>query len=155
MMRIAVLQHVEFEGPAAVADWAAGRGFPLRLFPLYRDPTLPSPADFDMLTVMGGPMSANDEAELSWLRPEIALVREAIAAEKIVLGICLGAQIIAKALGARVYPGRAKEIGWLPVQRTAGSHLLFDSLPDSFTAFTGMARYSTCPAKQRCLPTAK
>jgi len=52
-MRIAVLQHVEFEGPAAVADWAAGRGFPLRLFHLYRDPTLPSPADFDMLTVMG------------------------------------------------------------------------------------------------------
>ena len=100
MMRIAVLQHVEFEGPAAVADWAAARGFPLRLFYLHRDPTLPSLADFDMLTVMGGPMSANDEAWLSWLGPEIALVREAITADKTVLGICLGAQIIAKALGA-------------------------------------------------------
>jgi GMP synthase (glutamine-hydrolysing) len=134
MMRIAVLQHVEFEGPAAIADWAAGRGIPLRLFPLHRDTTLPSLSDFDMLTVMGGPMSANDEARLGWLGPEIALVREAIAADKTVLGICLGAQVIAKALAARVYPGSAREIGWFPVQRT-GSHPVFDSLPDSFTPF--------------------
>jgi GMP synthase-like glutamine amidotransferase len=134
MMRMAVLQHVEFEGPAAVADWAAAREFPLRVFHLYRDTTLPSLSDFDMLTVMGGPMSANDEARLGWLGPEIALVREAIAADKTVLGICLGAQIIAKALGARVYPGGTKEIGWFPVQRT-GSHSLFDGLPDSFTTF--------------------
>ena len=94
-MRMAVLQHVEFEGPAAVADWAVARGFPLRLFHLHRDPTLPSLADFDMLTVMGGPMSANHEARLGWLGPEIALVREATASDKTVLGICLGAQIIA------------------------------------------------------------
>ena len=134
MMRMAVLQHVEFEGPAAVADWAAERGFPLRIYQLYRDTALPPVSDFDMLTVMGGPISANDEAQLGWLGPEIALVREAIAADKTVLGICLGAQIIAKALGARVYPGGTKEIGWFPVQRT-GSHSLFDGLPDSFTTF--------------------
>jgi len=71
---------------------------------------------------------------LGWLGPEIAMVREAIAADKTVLGICLGAQIIAKALGARVYPGSAKEIGWFPVQRT-GSHPFFDGIPDSFTPF--------------------
>ena len=135
MMRMAVLQHVEFEGPAAVADWAVGRGVPLRLFHLHRDTALPSLSDFDMLTVMGGPMSANDEAQLGWLRPEIGLVREAIAADKTVLGICLGAQIIAKALGARVYPGSAKEIGWFRVERTTGSHPLFDGLPDGFTPF--------------------
>jgi GMP synthase-like glutamine amidotransferase len=135
MMRMAVLQHVEFEGPAAVADWAAARGFPLRLFHLNRDPTLPSLADFEMLTVMGGPMSANDKARLGWLGPEIAFVREAIARDKTVLGICLGAQIIAKALGARVYPGSAKEIGWFPVERTAHSHPFFNGVPDSFTPF--------------------
>jgi len=112
-----------------------GRGFPLRLFQLNRVPTLPWLSDFDMLTVMGGPMSANDEAGLSWLGPEIALVRAAIAADKTLLGICLGAQIIAKALGARVYPGSAKEIGWFPIQRTAGSHPFFDGLPDCFTPF--------------------
>jgi GMP synthase-like glutamine amidotransferase len=134
IMRMAVLQHVEFEGPAAVADWAAQRGFSVHLFHLYRDPTLPSLSDFDMLTVLGGPMSANDEARLSWLGLGIALVRDAIAADKTVLGICLGAQIIAKALGARVYAGGAKEIGWFPVQRT-GAHPLFDGLPDSFPPF--------------------
>ena len=135
MMRMAVLQHVEFEGPAAVADWAAGRGFPLRLFHLNRVPTLPSLSDFDMMTVMGGPMSANDEVRFEWLGTEIALVRAAIAAGKTVVGICLGAQIIAKAMGARVYPGRAKEIGWFPVRRTAVSHPFFDGLPETFTPF--------------------
>jgi GMP synthase-like glutamine amidotransferase len=134
MMRMAVLQHVDFEGPAAVADWAAVCGVLLRVFHLHRNHTLPSLDDFDMLTVMGGPMSANDEAQLDWVGPEIALVREAIAADKAVLGICLGAQIIAKALSARVYPGGAKEIGWFPVERT-GAHPLFDGLPESFTAF--------------------
>jgi GMP synthase-like glutamine amidotransferase len=132
MIRMAVLQHVEFEGPAAIADWAAARGVPVRVFHLDRNGILPSIYDFDMLTVMGGPMSANDQAQLDWLGPEIALVREAIAAEKTVFGVCLGAQMIAKALGARVYPGSAKEIGWFPVERT-GSHPLFDGLPDSFT----------------------
>jgi len=135
MMRMAVLQHVVFEGPAAVADWAAERAVPFRIFHLYRDTTFPALSDFDMLAVMGGPMSANDEAQLDWLGPEIALVREAIAAGKTVLGICLGAQIIAKALGARVYPGRAKEIGWFPVQRMGGSHPFSDGLPETFTPF--------------------
>ena len=132
MIRMAVLQHVEFEGPAAIADWAAARGVPVRVCRLGRNAILPSIDDFDMLTVMGGPMSANDQAQFDWLGPEIALVREAIAADKTVFGVCLGAQMIAKALGARVYPGSAKEIGWFPVERTS-AHPLFDDLPDSFT----------------------
>jgi len=155
MMRIAVLQHVEFEGPAAVADWAAGRGFPLRVFHLYRDAALPSLSDFDMLTVMGGPMSANDEAQLGWFGPEIALVRDAIAANKTVLGICLGSQIIAIALGARVYPGSAKEIGWFPVQRTMGSHPLFDKLPDSFTPFHWHSETFDLPHEAKLLAESK
>jgi GMP synthase-like glutamine amidotransferase len=155
MMRMAVLQHVEFEGPAAVADWAAERGVPLRLFRLHRDATLPSLSDFDMLTIMGGPMSANDEARLGWLGPEIALVREAIATEKLVLGICLGAQIIAKALGARVYPGSAKELGWFPVQRTAGSHPCFDGLPASFMPFHWHGETFDLPHEAKLLATSK
>ena len=132
MIRMAVLQHVEFEGPAAIADWAAARGVPVRVCRLGRNAILPSIDDLDMLTVMGGPMSANDQAQFDWLGPQIALVREAIAADKTVFGVCLGAQMIAKALGARVYPGSAKEIGWFPVERTS-AHPLFDDLPDSFT----------------------
>jgi len=132
MIRMAVLQHVEFEGPAAIADWAAVRGVQVRVCHLGRNGILPLIYDFDMLTIMGGPMSANDQAQLDWLGPEIALIRETIAADKTVFGVCLGAQMIAKALGARVYPGSAKEIGWFPVERTS-AHPLFDGLPDNFT----------------------
>jgi GMP synthase-like glutamine amidotransferase len=134
-MRMAVLQHVPFEGPAAVADWACARSVPMAVFHMYNGDSLPELSAFDMLTVMGGPMSANDEATLDWLAPEIALTRGAIAADKIVLGICLGAQIIAKALGAKVYAGAQREIGWFPVTRTADPHAIFDGVPVEFTPF--------------------
>ena len=80
-------------------------------------------------------MSANDEAKFAWLAPEIALVREAIGAGKIVLGVCLGAQIIAKSLGAKVYAARQKEIGWFEVKRTEAAHPIFDGLPAAFPVF--------------------
>lgn len=133
-MRIAVIQHVPFEGPAAIADWTLARGHNLSVRHLYRGDRLPELSEFDMLVVMGGPMSANDEAALAWLAPEIARVREAIAAEKLVFGVCLGAQIIAKTLGAKVYKGAQKEIGWFPVH-AEGSHPLLEGLPHVFVAF--------------------
>ncbi len=135
LMRIAVLQHVPFEGPAAIADWAAARGIEIAVTHLYRDEPLPTLADFDMLAVMGGPMSANDEARHAWLTPEIALVGGAIDAGKIVFGACLGAQIIAKALGANVYAANQREIGWFEVKRTEAAHPLFEGLPAAFTVF--------------------
>jgi len=134
IMKMAVLQHVPFEGPAAIADWAAARKIDTTVRHLYRGDPLPDLSEFDMLTVMGGPMSANDETVLPWLAPEIALVGDAIASEKIVLGVCLGAQIIAKALGAKVYKGAQKEIGWFLV-RAETAHALFDGLPGQFMAF--------------------
>ncbi len=133
-MRMAVLQHVPFEGPAAIGDWASARGVAASVAHLYRGDPLPALDSFDTLAAMGGPMSANDEAVYDWLAPEIAFVREAIAGGKIVLGVCLGAQIIAKALGGRVYKGREKEIGWFPVER-AGEHPFFERLPAKFVAF--------------------
>lgn len=134
-MRMSVLQHAPFEGPAAIAEWASSRGVRLDVYHLYRGGGLPAHDAFDMLTVMGGPMSANDTAALPWLQPEIDFVREAIAAGKTVLGICLGAQIIARALGARVYPASEKEIGWFPVRRIAATpeHALAAAFPASFT----------------------
>jgi GMP synthase-like glutamine amidotransferase len=134
-MRMAVLQHVPFEGPAGIGDWAAARNVAVTVSHLYRDEPLPALADFDMLTVMGGPMSVNDEQKYAWLAPETALVREAIGAGKIVLGVCLGAQTIAKSLGARVYAGREKEIGWFDVRRTGAANPIFEGLPDAFPAF--------------------
>ncbi len=134
-MRMAVLQHVPFEGPAAIADWAAAAGIEMSVAHLYRGDPLPTLAEFGMLTVMGGPMSANDEGKYRWLAPEIALVRDAIRAGKTVLGVCLGAQIIAKALGAKVYVAGQKEIGWFPVERAEAAHALFDGMPPAFLAF--------------------
>ena len=133
-MKMVVLQHVPFEGPAAIADWAAARKIGVTVRHLYRGDPLPKLTEFDMLTIMGGPMSANDEAVLPWLAPEIARVGDAIASDKIVLGVCLGAQIIAKALGAKVYKAAQKEIGWLPV-RAEATHALFEGLPAEFMAF--------------------
>jgi len=146
IMRMAVLQHVPFEGPAAIADWAAARKIDVAVRHLYRGDPLPDLAEFDMLTVMGGPMSANDEAVLPWLTPEIAFAGDTIAAGKVVLGVCLGAQIIAKALAAKVYRGAQKEIGWFPV-RAETAHALFEGLPAEFMAFHWHGETFDLPAK--------
>ncbi len=105
-MRIHYLQHVPFEGPAAIAEWAQEHGHELVGTRLDRNEPLPALRDFDWLVVMGGPMGVGDRDRYPWMGPELELIREAIAAGRRVLGVCLGAQLIAAALGARVYPAR-------------------------------------------------
>jgi GMP synthase-like glutamine amidotransferase len=83
---------------------------------LFAGEPLPRVDDIDMLIAMGGPMSVNDEETLPWLRAEKQLVRDAIARDRRLLGVCLGAQLIASALGSRVYRNSVKEIGWFPIQ---------------------------------------
>jgi GMP synthase-like glutamine amidotransferase len=134
MPTIQVIQHVPFEGPGVIADWALQRRYPLTISRLYAGDALPSIGSIDWLVVMGGPMSVNDEAAYAWLAPERALICQAIAAGKTVVGVCLGAQLIAAALGARVYPNAQQEIGWFPVSKTpeALTHPLLGGVPDSF-----------------------
>lgn len=114
-MRVHVLQHVAFEGLGSIEDWLAARGAVISYTRFYEEPSLPDLADIDLVIALGGPMSVNDETDLPWLVAEKRFVSEAIAADKAVLGICLGAQLIASAQGARVYPGPQKEIGWFPI----------------------------------------
>ena len=92
-------------------------------------------ADTAGLILMGGPMSANDD--LPWIPPEIATIREAVHRGIPVLGICLGAQLIARALGARVYRNPEKEIGWSSLQWTAAASAdpLFHGFRDPETVF--------------------
>jgi GMP synthase-like glutamine amidotransferase len=132
-MHIQALMHVPFEGPAGIADWAMARGHTLALTPLFAGAPLPELAIFDWLVVLGGPMGANDEAEFAWLAAEKRLLAAAIATGKTVIGICLGAQLLATALGARVKRNANKEIGWFPLELTAAgkiSPLVNDLTPD-------------------------
>ncbi|MBK5970023.1 MULTISPECIES: type 1 glutamine amidotransferase [Thiorhodovibrio] len=136
-MRLHVLQHVPFEGPAMIADWAADRGHGIAVSHLYAGDPPPLLDEFDALVVMGGPMGVHDEAEHSWLRAEKACIENAIAAGLPMVGVCLGAQLIAQVLGARVSRNAEREIGWFPIELTAEA--LADSacagLPPRLDAF--------------------
>jgi GMP synthase-like glutamine amidotransferase len=136
-MKILVLQHVPFEGPAKIAAWAESKNHSLFRTRLFVGEAPPAPDTFDWLVVMGGPMGANDEADFPWLSAEKRLIDRAIRGRKTVLGVCLGAQLIAAVLGARVFRNREKEIGWFPVSLTdaADRSSAFGRLPKRFTAF--------------------
>lgn len=132
-MRVRVIQHVDFEGPGLIAEWAAERGHRLAAT-LAPTEKFPSCNDAELICVMGGPMDADDEAASPWLHAEKRYLAECIAAGHVVLGICLGAQIVAEVLGGRVKRGQHKEIGWYPVSKTAEGRAarLFSAWPDSF-----------------------
>jgi GMP synthase-like glutamine amidotransferase len=120
-MIVQVFQHVPFEGPAGLADWFHAVGAELQTVRLYDNEAPVDLGETDWLVIMGGPMSANDEGTYAWMAGEKRFIAEAVAAGKTVLGICLGAQLIASALGARVYPNPEREIGWFPVTPTKDS----------------------------------
>jgi len=134
-MRIHIIQHVVFEGPGAIAEWALERGHPTTLTRQSSGEKLPTVDDFDFLVVLGGPMSANDDSRFAWLTAEKQLIADAVRQQKAVLGVCLGAQLVAQVLGARVYRNREKEIGWFPVRLTpeAAASGLFGGLPAEMT----------------------
>lgn len=127
------LQHVPFEGPGAFESALTTRGVSLERYLVPKD-GLPSNTG-DLLLVMGGPMSVNDPD--SWIDEETKFIRSALYAGKAVIGVCLGSQFMAKALGATVRPGRALEIGMTPIRLTpeAKKDAVFSSLPDLVDVF--------------------
>jgi len=136
-MRIHYLQHVPFEGPANIANWAQNKGHEVSRTLLFNDEHFPDQESFDWLIVMGGPMSTNEVAVYPWLKREKGFILDAINNDKVVIGICLGAQLIADVLGAGVYKNLFSEIGWHTVSLTADAKRskLFCSMPKNFTAF--------------------
>ena len=118
-MKILCLKHIAFEGPGAIALWAQQRGHDLQIENVFQNARLPSSKTFDTLLVMGGPMNAYEDNKYPWLAKEKTYIRSAIVSGKHVIGICLGAQLIADALGALVTAAPEKEIGWFTIHHDA------------------------------------
>lgn len=135
-MKIHYLQHEPFEDIGNIELWIKERGYSVSKTRLYADP-LPHADDIDFLIIMGGAMSVNDEKTIPWLKPEKIFIEKFIKSGKPVIGICLGAQLLANVLGAKVYKNRYREIGWFPVHLTqeAASIAPLKNIPEVFTPF--------------------
>ncbi|HUL00052.1 MAG TPA: type 1 glutamine amidotransferase [Nitrospirota bacterium] len=133
-MRVHVLQHVLFEGLGSIASWLKAHRADVSYTRFYEESTLPQLSGLDLVIAMGGPMSVNDESTLPWLRTEKQFVRDAVDQGIPVLGICLGAQLIANAVGSRVYQNPLKEIGWFHIEATPSPADVF-RFPDKCSVF--------------------
>jgi GMP synthase (glutamine-hydrolysing) len=147
-VRALVLQHIECEPPGAYEDVLRDEGWELVRVELDEGETLPDREGFDAIVAMGGPMSVNDEDALPWLRDEKELIAAAVRAGTPFFGACLGVQLLASALGSKVYPGAEPEIGLLPVQLTeaARSDPVFAGLPEDLLTFQWHADTFDLPA---------
>jgi GMP synthase-like glutamine amidotransferase len=136
-MQWSCLQHVPFEGPGYLAKWCQRRGFPLTCIELWKSCALPAPDEFDGLFILGGPMNVYEDAKYPWLVPEKDLIARAISDRKPILGVCLGAQLLAVVLGGSVTEMLGEEIGWFPVELTSAGRNsnLFRGFADEFMAF--------------------
>lgn len=118
--KILVFQHVPFEPLGTLDPQLKNAGFRIRYVNFARDPhQRPSLEGYAGLVVLGGPMNADDTDNYPNLATEVELIKEALERDMQVLGICLGAQLLAKALGGRVFQGETKEIGWYAVKPTS------------------------------------
>jgi GMP synthase-like glutamine amidotransferase len=137
-MKVYCIQHVEFETPGTIVEWIEKRKHSLSITHLFEDRNFPQMSDFDFLVIMGGPMNIYEYEKFPWLREEKAFIKEAISAGKAVLGICLGAQLLADVLKARVFKNKYKEIGWFPVftiKPESAVNALLKGIPEKLTAF--------------------
>lgn len=149
MHSIRIFRHIDCEGPAYLQTLLEEKNIPWELVRV--DAYEPIPAELDKLgglIFMGGSMSVNDP--LPWIDQEIRLIQQAVKQDIPVLGVCLGSQLLAKALGARVYPGPCMEIGWYPVNRIDGEALTM-SLPAQMTVFHWHGETFDLPAQAQLL----
>ncbi len=117
-MRVLIIKNIFSEGPGTIAEHLLARGIPFAVVDLSAGDDVPDPDQFSHFLVMGGPMAVYEMLTYPHLVHEALLIDRAIKMDKHVLGICLGAQMIAHVLGSRVYPGSRKEIGWSEVELT-------------------------------------
>jgi len=135
-VNIHYLQHAATEGPGEIANWAVANGHTLTGTHWYRGDACPEPEEIDFLVIAGGGMNINEHRDHPWLVMEKVLIAEMIRQGKPVLGVCLGAQLIADVLGGKVYQNPEYEIGWYPIQmlKAGREHRLFAHFPRELTA---------------------
>jgi len=136
--KVLVFQHVDCEGPGIFAQAALKQGFELVILdPSKRLPTAEEMFEARGLIVLGGPMGVYESGRYSWIAAEVERVGEAVRSGKPVIGICLGSQVLASALGARVFPHTRKEIGWDDIELLPGSQQdpLLRDLPSPLEVF--------------------
>jgi GMP synthase-like glutamine amidotransferase len=137
-MKIHCIQHVEFETLGTIVEWIEGRGHSLSTTHLYKNQSFPNLDNFDLLIIMGGPMNIYEYEKYPWLREEKTFIKEVIDAGKAVLGICLGAQLVADILKAKIFKNKYKEIGWFPVLTVKQEKFetpLLEGIPKELIAF--------------------
>ena len=136
-MNVHWFQHVPFEGLGSIADWIRRERHTLAVTRFHRGEPLPAVEDVDLLVVMGGPMNVDEQKKYPWLTREKRFIAAAIAAGREVLGVCLGAQLVANVLGARVYANSEKEIGWFAIETTeaGAASSLFGPVPRRLEVF--------------------
>ncbi|MGL4595970.1 MAG: type 1 glutamine amidotransferase [Bacteroidia bacterium] len=147
MIRIHIFLHAAFEGPGYIAQWANEQGHTLSYTRWYEGGRAPETSDYDWLVIMGGPMSVHDTGQYNWLQPELNHIDQAIKQGKIVLGFCLGSQLIAKTLGATVSRNAEKEIGWheVSLSKQALNLKSFQAIPEKMQVFHWHGETYTLP----------
>jgi GMP synthase-like glutamine amidotransferase len=133
-MKTHILQHVHFEDIGSIQPWMENQQAEITYTRFFRNDCLPELKGLDLVIAMGGPMSVNDEGSFPWLRPEKQFIHNAVKRGTPILGICLGAQLVASAMGARVYRHAHKEIGWFDVTGTSSGEDVFP-FPERCLAF--------------------
>ena len=136
-MNVLIIKHVDIEGPGLIEYCLNQRRLPYQVLCLDSDARLPRPEGFTHIILLGGPMNVYEEDRYPFLKDEDLFIKEAVQRGKFILGICLGAQLIAKALGAKVFKAPVKEIGWFDVSLTeiGLQDPLFSNLPKTFPVF--------------------
>jgi len=152
--KIAIFQHVKNEPSGYLETIFCEREIPFEYIRLYDTNEVPRILNATHLVFMGGFMSVNDEDKFPWLKEEKELIRRSEKAGQKVLGICLGAQLIASAYGARVYPF-VQETGWHPLDRAAGASGIFSKFPEQFHVFQLHGETFEIPYRGRLLASGK
>ncbi len=134
-MKIHCIRHEPFEGIANIELWVKQNNHHLSYTRTYLHQSFPDDTSFDMLIIMGGSASVYENKKFPWLSDEKIFIQKAIDANKKILGICLGAQILADVFGAKVYRGSSKEIGWFPIQFNKNKLSDLPFFPDQITVF--------------------